>query len=265
MKRISWPMVVGAVLLLGGLFFLQGMTITGGMDVDADGAVYVFTHANFPPLLLGLALAAALWLLKLRGQERTLLEWIPALAVGAGLFLLTGAPLLGGRYPDARPILSLLSYTLFGTAVLDAIEAASKRRVRGFRPGAALLPALALLVTFAAPLLLQLYAARPAAVGAPDGKRVLLDGLLYVVVHVACLATGLALLPFARPRSGAARWAAVAVGAAYVLLYLVFLLTDHAPRLPWFSACFDWPANLCLPAGLLLTGLIPVRKAKNNA
>ena len=79
---------------------------------------------------------------------------------------------------------------------------------------------------------------------------------LYIAgLHALCLAAGAALLPFARPRSGAARWAALAVGAAYVLLYALFYFWTDAPRIPWFSQCFDWPGNLCLPAGLVLAGL----------
>ena len=54
--------------------------------------------------------------------------------------------------------------------------------------------------------------------------------------------------------------AALAVGAAYVLLYALFYFWTDAPRIPWFSQCFDWPGNLCLPAGLVFVGLRSARK-----
>ena len=89
---------------------------------------------------------------------------------------------------------------------------------------------------------------------------------LYIAgLHALCLGSGAALLPFARPRSGAARWAALAVGAAYVLLYALFYFWTDAPRIPWFSPCFDWPGNLCLPAGLVLVGLCPARREGERA
>ena len=49
----------------------------------------------------------------------------------------------------------------------------------------------------------------------------------------------------------------LAACAAYVLLYALFYFWTDAPRIPWFSQCFDWPGNLCLPAGLVLAGLRP--------
>ena len=59
------------------------------------------------------------------------------------LALLTGMPLLGGRYPAGDFYLPLLTYAILGIAVLDAIEAAVQRRILGFRPVVALVPALA--------------------------------------------------------------------------------------------------------------------------
>ena len=45
-----------------------------------------------------------------------------------------------------------------------------------------------------------------------------------------------------------------------MLLYALFYFWTDALRIPWFSQCFDWPGNLCLPAGLVFVGLRSARK-----
>ena len=111
------------------------------------------------PCSWGWGVAAAMWLTGLRGRERTVLEWIPTIAVCLALALLTGMPLLGGRYPAGDFYLPLLTYAILGIAVLDAVEAAVQRRILGFRPVVALVPALAALSTAVAPYLLDAFAA----------------------------------------------------------------------------------------------------------
>ena len=250
-RRAAW--IFGLLILVCSVFFFQSAYVTSGFDWDDSGEFYIFSHAAVPPLLLGLGVAAAMWLTGMRGRERTVLEWIPTIAVCLALALITGMPLLGGRYPAGDFYLPLLTYAILGIAVLDAVEAAVQRRILGFRPMVALVPALAALSTAVAPYLLQTFSPGP---GIP---RPMLA--LYIAgLHALCLAAGAALLAFARPRSGAARWAALAVGAAYVLLYALFYFWTDAPRIPWFSQCFDWPGNLCLPAGLVFVGLRSARK-----
>ena len=97
---------------------------------------------------------------------------------------------------------------ILGIAVLDAIEAAVQRRILGFRPVVALVPALAALSTAVAPYLLDAFAAYRAEQTFSPGPGIPRPMLaLYIAgLHALCLAAGAALLPFARPR-GAARWA----------------------------------------------------------
>ncbi|MGI5885521.1 MAG: hypothetical protein ACOX83_11265 [Candidatus Spyradocola sp.] len=251
---------VGIALLVGLFFFAQGKMITGLPELNEAGEITgSYTGSLLPPLLLGLGAAAAMWLVGLRGRERTVLEWIPAILVSLALPLLTGMPLLGGRYPEGNFYLSLLTYAILGVAVLDAIEAAVRKRILGFRPMAALVPAVAALCTGIAPYLLDafaVYRAEQTFSPGPGIPHALL--VLYIAgLHALCLLSGLALLPFARPRTRTARWAALSVGAVYVLLYALFYFWTDAPRIPWFSQCFDWPGNLCLPAGLVFAGLRP--------
>ena len=249
---------IGIALLVGLFFFAQGKMITGLPEVNEAGEIIgSYTGSLLPPLLVGLGAAAAMWLAGLRGRERTVLEWIPTIAVCLALALFTGMPLLGGRYPAGDFYLPLLTYAILGIAVLDAIEAAVQRRILGFRPVVALVPALAALSTVIAPYLLDVFAAYRLEQTFSPGPGIPRPMLaLYIAgLHALCLAAGAALLPFAQPRSGAARWAALAVGAAYVLLYALFYFWTDALRIPWLSQCFDWPGNLCLPAGLVLVGL----------
>ena len=254
-RRAAW--IFGLLILVGSVFFFQSAYVTSGFDWDDSGEFYIFSHAAVPPLLLGLGVAAAMWLTGLRGRERTVLEWVPTIAVCLALALITGMPLLGGRYPAGDFYLPLLTYAILGIAALDAVEAAVQRRILGFRPMVALVPALAALSTVVAPYLLDAFAAYRAEQTFSPGPGIPRPMLaLYIAgLHALCLAAGAALLPFARPRTRAARWAALAVGAAYVLLYALFYFWTDAPRIPWFSQCFDWPGNLCLPAGLVLVGL----------
>ena len=121
-RRAAW--IFGLLILVGSVFFFQSAYVTSGFDWDDSGEFYIFSHAAVPPLLLGLGVAAAMWLTGLRGRERTVLEWIPTIAVCLALALLTGMPLLGGRYPAGDFYLPLLTYAILGIAVLDAIEAA---------------------------------------------------------------------------------------------------------------------------------------------
>ena len=249
---------IGIALLVGLFFFAQGKLITGLPEVNEAGEIIgSYTGSLLPLLLVGLGAAAAMWLTGLRGRERTVLEWIPTIAVCLALALFTGMPLLGSRYPAGNFYLPLLTYALLGVAVLDAIEAAAQRRILGFRPVVALVPALAALSTAVAPYLLDVFAAYRLEQTFSPGPGIPRPMLaLYIAgLHALCLAAGAALLPFARPRSGAARWAALGVGTTYVLLYALFYFWTDAPRIPWFSQCFDWPGNLCLPAGLVLAGL----------
>src|SRR5699024_6592434 len=81
------------------------------------------------------------------------------IAVCLALALFMGMPLLGSRYPAGNFYLPLLTYALLGVAVLDAVEAAVQRRILGFRPVVALVPALAALSTAVAPYLLDAFAA----------------------------------------------------------------------------------------------------------
>lgn len=254
-RRAAW--IFGLLILVCSVFFFQSAYVTSGFDWDDSGEFYIFSHAAVPPLLLGLGVAAAMWLTGLRGRERTVLEWIPTIVVCLALALFTGMPLLGGRYPAGDFYLPLLTYAILGIAVLDAVEAAVQRRILGFRPMVALVPALAALSTVVAPYLLDAFAAYRAEQTFSPGPGIPRPMLaLYIAgLHALCLAAGAALLAFARPRSGAARWVALAVGAAYVLLYALFYFWTDAPRIPWFSQCFDWPGNLCLPAGLVFVGL----------
>ncbi len=256
-RRAAW--IFGLLILVGSVFFFQSAYVTSGFDWDDSGEFYIFSHAAVPPLLLGLGVAAAMWLTGLRGRERTVLEWIPTIVVCLALALFTGMPLLGSRYPAGNFYLPLLTYALLGVAVLDAIEAAAQRRILGFRPVVALVPALAALSTAVAPYLLDAFAAYRAEQTFSPGPGIPRPMLaLYIAgLHALCLGSGAALLPFARPRTRAARWAALAVGAAYVLLYALFYFWTDAPRIPWFSPCFDWLGNLCLPAGLVFAGLCP--------
>ena len=259
-RRAAW--IFGLLILVCSVFFFQSAYVTSGFDWDDSGEFYIFSHAAVPPLLLGLGVAAAMWLTGMRGRERTVLEWIPTIAVCLALALITGMPLLGGRYPAGDFYLPLLTYAILGIAVLDAVEAAVQRRILGFRPMVALVPALAALSTAVAPYLLDVFAAYRLEQTFSPGPGIPRPMLaLYIAgLHALCLAAGAALLAFARPRSGAARWAALAVGAAYVLLYALFYFWTDAPRIPWFSQCFDWPGNLCLPAGLVFVGLRSARK-----
>ena len=239
---------IGIALLVGLFFFAQGKLITGLPEVNEAGKIIgSYTGSLLPLLLVGLGAAAAMWLTGLRGRERTALEWIPTIAVCLALALFTGMPLLGSRYPAGNFYLPLLTYALLGVAVLDAIEAAAQRRILGFRPVVALVPALAALSTAVAPYLLDVFAAYRLEQTFSPGPGIPRPMLaLYIAgLHALCLGSGAALLPFARPRSG----------AAYVLLYALFYFWTDAPRIPWFSQCFDWPGNLCLPAGLVLAGL----------
>ena len=264
-RRAAW--IFGLLILVCSVFFFQSAYVTSGFDWDDSGEFYIFSHAAVPPLLLGLGVAAAMWLTGLRGRERTVLEWIPTIAVCLALALITGMPLLGGRYPAGDFYLPLLTYAILGIAVLDAIEAAVQRRILGFRPMVALVPALAALSTAVAPYLLDAFAAYRAEQTFSPGPGIPRPMLaLYIAgLHALCLGSGAALLAFARPRSGAARWAALAVGAAYVLLYALFYFWTDAPRIPWFSQCFDWPGNLCLPAGLVFVGLRPAPREGERA
>ena len=68
---------------------------------------------------------------------------------------------------------------------------------------------------------------------------------------------------FMAGRYGSDRLNQCLLGAAYVLLYALFYFWTDALRIPWLSQCFDWPGNLCLPAGLVLAGLRP--RAKERA
>ena len=206
-RRAAW--IFGLLILVGSVFFFQSAYVTSGFDWDDSGEFYIFSHAAVPPLLLGLGVAAAMWLTGLRGRERTVLEWIPTIAVCLALALLTGMPLLGGRYPAGDFYLPLLTYAILGIAVLDAVEAAAQRRILGFRPVVALVPALAALSTAVAPYLLDAFAAYRAEQTFSPGPGIPRPMLaLYIAgLHALCLGSGAALLPFARPRSGAARWA----------------------------------------------------------
>ena len=201
---------IGIALLVGLFFFAQGKLITGLPEVNEAGEIIgSYTGSLLPLLLVGLGAAAAMWLTGLRGRERTVLEWIPTIAVCLALALFTGMPLLGSRYPAGDFYLPLLTYAILGIAVLDAIEAAAQRRILGFRPVVALVPALAALSTAVAPYLLDVFAAYRLEQTFSPGPGIPRPMLaLYIAgLHALCLAAGAALLPFARPRSGAARWA----------------------------------------------------------
>ena len=154
---------IGIALLVGLFFFAQGKLITGLPEVNEAGEIIgSYTGSLLPLLLVGLGAAAAMWLTGLRGRERTVLEWIPTIAVCLALALFTGMPLLGSRYPAGDFYLPLLTYAILGIAVLDAIEAAAQRRILGFRPVVALVPALAALST---------AVARPSAPGRASRAR----------------------------------------------------------------------------------------------
>lgn len=156
-RRAAW--IFGLLILVCSVFFFQSAYVTSGFDWDDSGEFYIFSHAAVPPLLLGLGVAAAMWLTGLRGRERTVLEWVPTIAVCLALALITGMPLLGGRYRRGDFYLPLLTYAILGIAALDAVEAAVQRRILGFRPVVALVPALAALSTAVAPYLLDAFAA----------------------------------------------------------------------------------------------------------
>ena len=254
---------IGIALLVGLFFFAQGKLITGLPEVNEAGEIIgSYTGSLLPLLLVGLGAAAAMWLTGLRGRERTVLEWIPTIAVCLALALFTGMPLLGSRYPAGDFYLPLLTYAILGIAVLDAIEAAAQRRILGFRPVVALVPALAALSTAVAPYLLDVFAAyrsdlQPrAGHPAPDARAVHRGAARAVPGRGGGAA---ALCPAAQRRG------ALGVGAAYVLLYALFYFWTDAPRIPWLSQCFDWPGNLCLPAGLVFAGLRPARREGERA
>ena len=73
---------IGIALLVGLFFFAQGKLITGLPEVNEAGEIIgSYTGSLLPLLLVGLGAAAAMWLTGLRGRERTVLEWIPTIAV----------------------------------------------------------------------------------------------------------------------------------------------------------------------------------------
>ena len=259
--------VIGIVLLSSLIFALQFLLKNSVYEIDeAEGSFSVYYYAVLPPLILGLSAAAGLWLTGLRGKERSVLEWLPTIAVASLIPLLAKVPVLGGRYEEGSRMVSFLTYALLGVSLFDAVEAAMQRRFLGFRPLDALVPALCAALTALAPFCLEAFAdfrlAQTFSANPRDGLSPQQLYLFLAGLHALCLVTGLALLPFARPATRAARWAAVAIGAVYIALYAVMYFLPDLPRLPWFSQCFDSPEYLCLPAGLLCTGLIPVRKAK---